>query len=172
MILLIFLLIIIMAVEFIGLVISSSKRFTVTESAKMAGGVVFMHKDPELLKGVKQGAVIILITAFTFHLNSIFRWDEFVADKAAIFYSTVLFLEAVNMLYTLVQYNRYDEFRLCANCFYLGGVKYDLKNFTCAVEENTAIFRPKHGREKRVKIPPARVPEVLRILDRAYVRIR
>ena len=46
----------------IYMIVSSSKRYSVTESAKMAGGVVFRHKDPALLSKVWYSLAWILIT--------------------------------------------------------------------------------------------------------------
>ncbi|EXM40975.1 hypothetical protein RASY3_01885 [Ruminococcus albus SY3] len=171
MILLVFLFIFIAGVELIVLVVSSLRRTSVTKASSNLGNVVFFHKDPELYKAAKLNFGITMFTCAIFLMNSMFRWDDFVVENAGMLYIPVLVLEIADLFYTLDQYNKFDEFRLCEDKFYLGGVKYDLRKYIYAIIDDTLIFRNDRHNDIRIKIPPARIPEAEAILERYYHRM-
>lgn len=158
-------------VDIIYMIVSSSKRFTVTESSKMAGGVVFRHKDRGLLGPVWNSIAFILITSGML-ISKIGRsklnadaWSN--AKKADIFLWIALGLYALNFISALVQFLKYREFRLCPHCFYLGGAKYDRKRYTYSLDGEEVVFRS--GRtEKRIAVPEKKRKEVLAVLKKYY----
>lgn len=159
-------------INIIVLIVESSKRYSTTGASKMAGGVVFRHKSPDLLRNVKMTFVWILITGANVALNMSRLGDRFSnksnAKNQLIFYILALALYTVNFIYAIIQYMKYDEFRLCDNCFYLGGVKYDSKKYSYTLEDNAVIFSAKHMTDKRIEIPDNKRNEVLSILERSY----
>lgn len=160
-------------VDIIYMIVSSSKRFTVTESSKMAGGVVFKHKDRGLLSLVWNSIAFILTTSGLL-MSKIGRsksnadaWSN--AKKADIFLWIALGLYALIFISALVQFLKYREFRLCPQCFYLGGTKYDRKKYTYSLDGEEVVFRS--GRtEKRITVPEKKRKEVLSILGKYYTK--
>ena len=160
-------------VDIIYMIVSSSKRFTVTESSKMAGGVVFKHKDRGLLSLVWNSIAFILTTSGLL-MSKIGRsklnadaWSN--AKKADIFLWIALVIYVMIFIFSIQQYMKYNEFRLCANCFYFGGAKYEKKHYTYSLDGEEVVFRS--GRiEKRITVPEKKRKEVLGILGKHYTK--
>ncbi|WP_296790320.1 hypothetical protein [Ruminococcus sp.] len=161
------LLILPMLIQPIVLFVSSSKRFRGMKATMNEDGVAFDCKDPDLVKGVKQNLAFLLITIVIFVMNSIFRWEDFLARYGALFYTVVLVPTVVNFLFARELNNRYEGFMLCEDCFYLGGMKYDLKKFIYTVDGDTLIFRGNRT-NKKIKVPEDKLPEIVDILERYY----
>ena len=161
-------------VNLVYMIVTSSKRFTITESSKMAGGVVFRHKDPALLSRVKYCIFWILIAVANLlmdldNLRTGIRHGTIDLKKKVIFYGIALVLYVIIFIFSLQQYLKYNEFRLCPHCFYLGGTKYDRKHYTYSLDGEEVVFRS--GRtEKRIAVPEKKRKEVLGILGKYYTK--
>ena len=159
----------------IYMIVSSSKRYSVTESAKMAGGVVFKHRDPGLLSKVWYSLVWILITSANLLLNMKrlkygSGYGSIDPRKQFIFYLIALVIYVMIFIFSIQQYLKYSEFRLCASCFYLGGVKYDRKKYSYTLEGDTVIFSAKGAKNIEIDIPEKKKKEVLGILGKHYTK--
>jgi hypothetical protein len=163
------LLILPMLIQPIVLFVSSSKRFRGIKATMNEDGVAFDCKDPDLVKGVKQNLAFLLITIVIFVMNSIFRWEDFLARYGAVFYTVVLVPTVMNFLFARELNNRYEGFMLCDDYFYLGGMKYDLEKFIYTVDGDTLIFRGKRT-NKKIKVPEDKLPEIVDILEMYYHR--
>ena len=158
----------------IYMIVTSSKRFTVTESSKMAGGVVFKHRDRGLLSRVWYCLVWILITSVNLLLNmNRMKYESLRGSSSpqnqVIFYGIAVVLYVIILIFSLQQYLKYNEFRLCPHCFYLGGTKYDRKHYTYSLDGEEVVFTS--GRtEKRITVPEKKRKEVLSILGKYYTK--
>ncbi len=158
----------------IYMIVTSSKRFTVTESSKMAGGVVFRHRDPALLSKVWYSLIWILITSVNV-LSNMSRMKygslrgSYSPQSQLIFYWIALLLYVIILIFSLQQYLKYNEFRLCPHCFYLGGTKYDRKHYTYSLDGDEVVFRSGRS-EKRITVPEKKRKEVLGILGKYYTK--
>ncbi|MCR5021163.1 hypothetical protein, partial [Ruminococcus sp.] len=79
---------------------------------------------------------------------------------------TILFID---MIYGLIVYIRYNEFKLFANCFYLGGIKYDRNHYTYFIDGDAVVFKG-GSHEKRITVPENKRKEVLGILEQYYTK--
>ena len=154
------------------MIISASKRNAVTKRAKRAGGVFFQYGDPGLLSKIRYSLAWILITGVNLLSNmtklGYDRGDGILNPRnQVIFYGIVLVIFVVSFLYSLQQYLKYNEFRLCAKCFYLGGVRYSRKQYSYTIDGDTLIFKGNRV-EKRIVIPEKKREEVLGILEEYY----
>ena len=158
----------------IYMIVSSSKRNSVTESAKKAGGVVFKHKDPGLLSRAKYSLAWILITGTNLLMNMkrLGYGDGYGSidpQKQVVFYLIALAIYVMIFIFSIQQYLKYSEFRLCAKCFYLGGAKYSRKKYSYTLDGDMVIFKANHV-EKRIVIPEKKRKKVLGILEKYYTK--
>ena len=154
----------------IYMIVSASKRDKVTKRAKRAGGVTFKHRDPWLLSRVRYSLAWILITAVNLLTNmKKVGYGSIASRKQVIFYVIAMVLYVMIFLFSLQQYLKYDRFRLCANCFYLGGTRYKRKDFSYSIDGDTVIFKA-NSVEKRIVIPEKKRKEVLGILGEYYTK--
>jgi hypothetical protein len=156
------------------MIVSSSKRYSVTESAKMAGGVVFRHKDPALLSKVWYSLAWILITGANLLLNMKRLgygrgYGSYSPQRQVIFYGIALVIYVMIFIFSIQQYLKYNEFRLCPHSFYLGGTKYDRKHYTYSLDGEEVVFRSGRS-EKRITVPEKKRKEVLGILGKYYTK--
>ncbi len=165
---LIYIMPLLLIVYLICITVDISKRNKGMKAAEKAGGVSFRHKYPEFVKALWLLSLGIFLKE-TNALLKLFGRDE--ADltlkkMGLIFSTTILFID---MIYGLIVYIRYNEFRLCANCFYFGGAKYDRKKYTYSLDGEEVVFRS--GRtEKRITVPEKKRKEVLGILGKYYTK--
>lgn len=160
-------------VGIIIMVISSLKRNKVMSEAEKAGGVSFRHRNPDYLRSVVLSFVWILITGGNILLELSKRdvTYEVYDSTRVMFYAIAMASFAFGTIYWLGEYMKYDEFRLCDNCFYLSGHKYDCKKYRYTLEDNAVIFSAKHMVEMRITVPEDKRKEVLGILEQYYTKV-
>ncbi|SFC70258.1 hypothetical protein SAMN02910406_02213 [Ruminococcus albus] len=163
--------IIILIVYIIFTIIEISKRSKGMMEAENAGGVLFRYKYPEFVKALILSIFGILLSGTVVLLELSGRDVANLTFKnigAISCYCAMLGLYVTNLIQWLIVYFKYNEFRLCDDCFYLGGAKYDKKKYSYTLEGDTVIFSAKGAKNIEIDIPEKKKKEVLGILGKYY----
>lgn len=170
---LIYIMPLLLIVYLICITVDISKRSKGMKDAEIAGGVSFRHKYPEFMKALWLSIFGIPLTGTVVFIGS-FGYD--VADLTLTniglisFCGTLMGFFVIGLIDLLVVYFKYNEFRLCENCFYLGGHKYDRKKFSYSLEDDNVIFSAKRGQDLKIAVPEDKRKEVLGILEKYYTK--
>ena len=170
---LIYIMPLLLIVYLICITVDISKRNKGMKEAEIAGGVSFRHKYPEFVKALWMSilGILLLVTGV---FMGLYRRDvaEWTLKNIEMISScgTLMGFYVIGLIDWLVVYFKYNEFRLCDNCFYLSGHKYDCKKYRYTLEDNAVIFSAKHMVEMRITVPEDKRKEVLGILEKYYTK--
>ncbi len=157
----------------ICIIVDISKRNKGMKEAEMAGGVSFRHKYPEFVKALCLSilGILLLVTGVFMGLfrRDVAEWTLKNIEMISSF-GTLMGFYVIGLIDWLVVYFKYNEFRLCNDCFYLGGHKYDRKKFSYSLEDDNVIFSAKRGQDLKIAVPEDKRKEVLSILEQYYTK--
>ena len=170
---LIYIMPLLLIVYLICITVDISKRSKGMKDAEIAGGVSFRHKYPEFVKALWISILGIPLTG-TVVFMELYGRDvaELTLKNIGMISSlgTLTGFYVIGLIDWLVVYFKYNEFRLCNDCFYLGGQKYDRKKYSYALEDDNVIFSAKRGQDLKIAVPEDKRKEVLSILEKYYTK--
>lgn len=170
---LIYIMPLLLIVYLICITVDILKRSKGMKEAEIAGGVSFRHKYPEFVKALWISILGIPLTGTVVFME---LYGRDVADLTLKNIGMISSLGTLTGFYViglidwLVVYFKYNEFRLCNDCFYLGGQKYDRKKYSYSLEDDNVIFSAKRGQDLKIAVPEDKRKEVLSILEKYYTK--
>ena len=135
--------------------------------AKVADGVSFRYKNRSVLGRLLALLFHVLFfgAILQYELHSNYRNVSF--DKLCeigIFFGICV----IGFIYLLILYIKNDEFKLCEECFYYCGRKYDGKLYSYTLKDDKVIFSSGEGRKIKIAIPEDKRKVILDILESHY----
>ena len=130
--------------------------------AKVADGVSFRCKNRSILGRLLASLFYVLFFGAILSNYRNFSFDKLC--EIGIYFGICV----IGSIYLLILYIKNDEFKLCEECFYYCGRKYDGKLYSYTLKDDKVIFSSGEGQKIKIAIPEDKRKMVLDILESHY----